>query len=108
MSGFLAMKAAGEAKADGQLSPVESKAAMDAGKVLVIDVRDTRDEWVEGSISASLGTLAFKADASLADFKDAAIADYPKSDPGKCTFRPPTSAVFGRNLSPLNGWLWRA
>ena len=26
------------------------QAAIDAGKVLVIDVRDTRDEWVEGSV----------------------------------------------------------
>jgi len=75
------MKAAGEAKADGQITPAETKAAIDAGKVLVIDVRDTRDEWVEGSVQASLGTLAFKADASMADFKDPAIADYPKSDP---------------------------
>lgn len=111
MSGFLAMKAAGEAKADGMLSPSECEIALTSEEdVLIIDLRDSRDsvvssappprryfflavadsyhprrmrlQWVAGSVSASLGTLAFKADSTMpAEFKDPLIADRNKASP---------------------------
>ena len=39
----MAMKAAGEAKADGLLSPAECEAALKDPKTLLIDLRDAGD-----------------------------------------------------------------
>lgn len=79
----MAMKAAGEAKADGLLSPTECEAALKDPKTLLVDLRDAgdRSSWVEGSAAASLGTIGFKADTAMEGAKDPTIADRPKSDP---------------------------
>mmetsp|Transcript_9489 Transcript_9489/g.16904 ORF Transcript_9489/g.16904 Transcript_9489/m.16904 type:complete len:138 (+) Transcript_9489:77-490(+) len=68
---------------ENMLEPKAAKAFLEANKakILFLDVQDPGSESVPGTHSASLGTLPFKADAAMADFKDPKIADRPKEDP---------------------------
>ena len=65
------------------LPPKEAKEFLEANKdtVLLLDVQDPGSDSVPGSYNASLGTLPFKADAGMTDFKDPKIADLPKDTP---------------------------
>ena len=51
------------------------------GQVLLLDVQDPGSESIPGAYNASLGTLFFKADATMEEFKDPKIADLPKDNP---------------------------
>ncbi|CAE8677540.1 unnamed protein product [Polarella glacialis] len=84
-SGFVEALAAAEAKIgkENMLEPKAAKAFLEANKstVLFLDVQDPGSESVPGTYSASLGTLHFKADTAMPDFKDPKIADLPKDNP---------------------------
>jgi rhodanese-related sulfurtransferase len=69
--------------AENILPPAAAKEFMNSNKdtVLVLDVQDPGNDSVPGAYNASLGTLLFKADAGMTDFKDPKIADLPKDNP---------------------------
>mmetsp|Transcript_18285 Transcript_18285/g.51770 ORF Transcript_18285/g.51770 Transcript_18285/m.51770 type:complete len:151 (-) Transcript_18285:151-603(-) len=83
-SGFLEKVAEAEAtigKAN-LLDPPAAKAFLAANTgCLFLDVQDPGSDSCDGTYSASLGTLVFKASTDLADFKDPKIADLPKNSP---------------------------
>lgn len=65
------------------MEPSAAKAFLEANKskIIYLDVQDPGSDSVPGTYNASLGTLPFKADASLTEFKDPKISDRPKDDP---------------------------
>jgi rhodanese-related sulfurtransferase len=65
------------------LPPPAAKEFLKSNKdtVLLLDVQDPGSASIPGAYNASLGTLVFKADATLDEFKDPLIADLPKSNP---------------------------
>ena len=81
MSGFEAKVAEAVAAITGPniLGPQAAKLLIDqTPDALLLDVQDPGSDMAPGSYNASLGTLVFKADAAMADFKDPKIADRPK------------------------------
>ena len=61
------------------IEPKAAKALLDSTPdALFLDVQDPGSDSAPGTYNASLGTLVFKADAAMTDFKDAKIADRPK------------------------------
>jgi rhodanese-related sulfurtransferase len=69
--------------AENILAPAACKEFMEANKdaLLLLDVQDPGSDSIPGAYNASLGTLVFKADAGMTDFKDPKIADLPKDNP---------------------------
>lgn len=70
----------------GKKNILEPKAAKEflmanSSTVLLLDVQDPGSESIPGAYNASLGTLFFKADATMEEFKDPKIADLPKDNP---------------------------
>jgi rhodanese-related sulfurtransferase len=81
MTSFVALLEAADATigAANVVDPATAKGLLDAAPAaLLLDVQDPGSDSIPGAYSASLGTLVFKADAALAEFKDPKIADRPK------------------------------
>ena len=61
------------------IDPAAAKALLDATPdALLLDVQDPGSDSIPGAYNASLGTIVFKADAAMPDFKDPKVADRPK------------------------------
>jgi rhodanese-related sulfurtransferase len=64
---------------DHAVSATRAREIIDTTDCLVLDVQDSPDQTIPDALNVSLGTLPFKADVEMVDFKEPLLADRDKS-----------------------------